>query len=416
MTPTFLDRHYRPWIPCAPPEAAALWRWSNFLHANVETRRSTLLLSMDETNVRLYQEGGAGNLSLRAYRLKRHPRALSRNVPRGATRATMTHVATICNDEVVQRLLPQLLLISKRQLSEAEADRLRALLPANVQLLRVAKAWVNTDVMMLWVRELQRRVSHLQRTHRVILFMDVWRAHLQKHVLRTCGKYGFWPCFIPAKLTWALQPCDTHLFAQYKDKLALECQRRLVGSANGQRTWAVVIESLREVVREVMENKSWAKAFEDNGLTPGQLHVSDRVRMKLGWDAGIPVVGHGLPELHHLSSVMPGNTIIPVEELFHGLLLRERGEPTASTPHQPDADAPPALTNPWHGRTRSTSAQALQPPTVVPGPRPCHHPAAAPLPQSQPPRLPPFLPDAKRMSRQPSRAPPSLPPHSPALE
>ena len=159
-----------------------MWRWSNFLHANVEPCRSTLLLSMDETSVRLCQDGGAGHLSLRAHRLKRHPRALSRNVPRGTTRATMTHVATISSDDAVQRLLPQFLLMNRRQVSEMEAEQLRRLLPANVQLLRLTKAWVNKDVMLLWLRELKRRLSHLLGTHRVFLFMDVWRAHMHKHV------------------------------------------------------------------------------------------------------------------------------------------------------------------------------------------------------------------------------------------
>ena len=65
-------------------------RWSNFLHASVEPCRSRLLLNMDETDVHLCRDGGAGNLSLRVYCRKRHPRALSCNVPRGATRTTMT--------------------------------------------------------------------------------------------------------------------------------------------------------------------------------------------------------------------------------------------------------------------------------------------------------------------------------------
>ena len=387
-----------------------MWRWSNFLHANVEANRRTLLVNMDETNVRLHQDRGAGNLSMRAYRLKRKPRPLSRSVPRGDTRANMTHMATICNDQNVQKLLPQYFLVNARQVSHAECCELQARAPDNVKILRLPKAWVNKEVMLTWLRALSRCLAPLANTHRIILNMDVWRAHTQGHVLQRCGRYGFWPCIVPAKLTWALQPCDTHLFAQYKDRLALECQRRIVATTSGQWTWKTVVGSLCQVVHEVMEGRSWAKAFEDNGLTPHQELVSTRVRAKLGWEDNYALVGDRLPELHHLQTIFPRNAIVPIEELFSALIRRERGEPTAPWPKSPGSPVSATSPTTWYGRTRSTSALAAQAPAAGASssswqlPPPVHPPSAPPL------HLPPFLPRAKRMSRQQSRSALSLPP------
>ena len=230
----------------------------------------------------------------------------------------MTHMATICNDQNVQKLLPQLFLVNAKQVSHAECCELQARAPANVRIVRLPKAWVNKDVMLTWLRELSRCLAPLANTHRIILYMDVWRAHTQQHVLQRCGRYGFWPCIVPAKLTWALQPCDTHLFAQYKDRLALECQRRILATTCGQWTWETVVGSLCQVVHEVMEGRSWAKAFEDNGLTPHQELVSTRVRAKLGWEDNCPLVWGSIARV-----APPDNNLSPERHCPHrGVVFR----------------------------------------------------------------------------------------------
>ena len=42
-------------------------------------------------------------------------------------------------------------------------------------------------------------------------------------------------CFflIPANMTWALQPCDTHVMARYKRQLRLEFQNRQMAAPHG---------------------------------------------------------------------------------------------------------------------------------------------------------------------------------------
>ena len=391
-----------------------MWRWSNFLHANVERSRQTLLVNMDETNVRLCQDRGRGNVSMRAYRLKQRPRGLSRSVARGATRANLTHMATICDDPEIQKLLPQFLLVNAKQVPESEGRQLRALLPARVHLLRLPKAWVSKEVMLTWLRVLRRCLEPTAETHRVVLYWDAWRAHTTASVLRVCGRYGFWPCLVPAKLTWALQPCDTHLFAMYKDRLALECQRRVVATADGKWTWSLVVESWCQVLYGVMETYDWSKAFRDNGLTPSQAHVSARVKNKLGWENDIPDVGRDLPELRHLRALFPTNAVIPIEELFCALVRRERGRPTAPAVRLETSPSPPPDPRPWFGRTRSTSALAN--PSAAPSASASSWlPPPPPLPPPSPPQqLPPFLPNAKRMHRRPSHRALSLPPKHPA--
>ena len=243
--------------------------------------REILLINMDETNVRLYQDKGSGHLTMRAYRLKRQPRALSRNVERGVTRATMTHMACICNNADVQKLLPQFLLVSASRVSYEEVAHLRAITPHNVIVLRLERAWVNVAVMLTFVKELFVRLAPVRETHRVIIFSDCFRAHFAPSVLRAYGRCNMWPCLVPAKLTWALQPCDTHLFASYKDRLSLECQKRLVAQADGRVTWTLLVESWCHVLTHVLQGRCWAKAFSDVGMLADQELLSERVKLKL---------------------------------------------------------------------------------------------------------------------------------------
>ena len=79
---------------------------------------------------------------------------------------------------------------------------------------------------------------------------------MNRKVLRVASSMDLWICVIPGKLTWALQPCDTHLFAQYKSMLAEEVQRRSELTADGEVSWELVLESLWHVVVVLMQTKN----------------------------------------------------------------------------------------------------------------------------------------------------------------
>ncbi len=391
-----------------PGEATAVWQWSNFLHHQIEADHSTVVLNLDETNVKLFQERGGGHVTLKAQALKKRPQSLSCNVARGVTRASMTHIAIICDDPGLQKYLPQVILVSQTQVSAAAHSQLQQGLPDNVLVWRRKNAWVNASIMKEFATLLGQRLRAHRLSRRFILSFDAFKAHLSAPVLRAFSNEGFWPLVIPAKLTWALQPCDTHLFAMYKDKLATEYQLRLTDIDGPQAaSWTILVHSVVTVIKEVMEANNWRKAFADTGLTKDSRLVSQRVLQKLEFDTRPAPPTDGFPTLRQLQAVFPVRSEIPISELFLALAKRARATDVRVLAHpDPIVSLSPPRAAPWFGRTRSTSALArpLLSDTAAPAPlAPCPPP---PLPSplavpASPPQMPmpPFLASAKRLSR-----------------
>ena len=51
--------------------------------------------------------------------------------------------------------------------------------------------------------------------------VGVLPAHLAAKVFRAATRCGIWVLVVPAKLTWLIQPADTHAFYKYKMYLSL---------------------------------------------------------------------------------------------------------------------------------------------------------------------------------------------------
>ena len=70
----------------------------------------------------------------------------------------------------------------------------------------------------------------LTATHQVVLLLDTASAHICPKFLRAASRKGIVVQYIPAKLTWLLQPLDTHVFARFKQFLIQEFREGLVRS------------------------------------------------------------------------------------------------------------------------------------------------------------------------------------------
>ena len=358
-------------------------------------------MNVDETNVQLYMDKGAGHLSLHAHYLKRGPKGLSRQLSRGEVRSAATHVFAICDIPALQASLPQLLIVSERLVTAAEFDAMRSSLPPSFYVLRQTKAWVNTDSMRFYAQLLRKHLAGIDATHRVILYLDVYKAHCAPPVLKAFGDRSILLCFIPASLTWALQPCDTHAFAMYKAHLATALQTEATElTADGRISWGTLARCICQTMERVINTHTWAKAFRDVGLVGRQDEVSERVRIKLSVDADHLVVPSSMPTLLQFQAVFPKRSVLHFELLFRGLLRSQQPAPLAKArPQPPPIEIGPEVP-PWLGRTRSTSSQA-----AVSAPRaaspPTWPPAMAPV--VAPLLPPPFLPSAKRLHRPRSR-------------
>ena len=118
----------------------------------------------------------------------------------------------------------------------------------------------------------------------VILSSDVFRAHTTKEVWRVMARLNFFYFLIPARMTWVVQPCDTHVFAQLKRHLQEGRQTAAVRAEKGGVSVATLINLVGVLVQTVLRGQSWGRAFDDLGLVGNQSAVSCTVLGKLGLD------------------------------------------------------------------------------------------------------------------------------------
>ena len=111
-----------------------------------------MVINIDETNVMLVPEGRAGDLSKRAYRLFVHGRPMGRNASLSAQRSSISHVAALCDRADFQMLLPQVVLVSEKQVCEERLARIQMTAPACVRIWRCTKAWNSNAVMVRYMR------------------------------------------------------------------------------------------------------------------------------------------------------------------------------------------------------------------------------------------------------------------------
>ena len=297
-------------------QAAAFWQWSNFLHSFADANKPAVHINLDETSVKFCQDAGLGLVVERARQMKRKPRSLTRSVGHDTLRGTCTHVAMVCDLAEIQKQLPQFILVKERHLTVADFNTIKLSLPENVYLLRGKSSWMNGQLMHQVLATLAKRLRPVFLTHEVFLTADAYRPHLLKKIWAAAGARGIFYCTVPSHLTWALQPCDTHVFSQYKAMLGHELLTRSLENTTGKITVSTVIMSVCKCIQDLLETKSWAKAFADTGLIGHQFNVSDRVWDKLGFGQPQTGISNDIPSLSQLQCVLPSRYQIPIDEVF----------------------------------------------------------------------------------------------------
>ena len=403
------------WGPSGAPQATAFWGPSGAPQRVDPPPKIRVLINLDETSVRLVPEEGKGHVGNRAYRLLCSGTPLGRNASLAAQRSAITHLTAICDHPEIQNRLPQVVLVGENQVTDGRAYRLRSEAPASVHLWREKKAWVTTELMVKYILLLGRSVQEFQTTHRFIVYVDALRAHVSPKVLRAASRANLWICVIPSKMTWALQPCDTHCFASYKRLLGEEYQRRSGLTAAGDMTWELLLQSLWHVVTTLVQGKDWSGAFDSVGIRGEQRALSARTRIKLQYPLAAPQVQASLPPLSDFEYIWPKRLKIPIHEVFLPVERFLRGLPPEAlveevAPKRPDSACERksgGQVKAWIGRTRSTSslASSLSAPAAQAEPS-----SAAPALDTQPAPLPPTTAPAFQSSRTESAGSSSLPP------
>ena len=320
-------------------ESTASWKWFNSLLAQLPPNKQPLLLNMDETACRLFYDPAKGVLASELVALAARRRKVTSSVTTAQTRSVLSLVALLCNDSSIQPRLPQYILGNEHVLQTSVLGELRrdVSLTPNVHILRrKMHAWVNdaelAAIARHWGRVLQLHCPDRQP----ILLLDACSAHLGPSFLASCVRWKIWVVFVPARLTWLLQPADTHCFALLKASLRQKFHDTALLAAYGKVTVKNILEHLDRAIRSVFQGRSWSEAFEGNGCSCGQRRVRQRILEALEWPA-IPQVDNCLPALQDFQTISQKSLdsfgqavrLSPCELVARGAAVTAPGPPTS---------------------------------------------------------------------------------------
>ena len=265
--------------------------------------------------------------------LKRMPRV---RVTLARRRTYMSFVALVCDVPEVQRVLPQVLIGNFHTLPAASMAALRAQLGPTITLIRQRSAWNNNRLCAVIVRMIAAALAPFAAAYQPILFMDAARCHLKWNVFAACSRAGIWPIVVPARMTWLLQPLDTHVFASFKRCVQADVLRARCAAAVDDSVLEQLMAALREAVASILVGRTWGKAFASNGFGAGQTGVSQRVLDALCLEAA-PEIPDTRPSLAQLQACFPRRARVVVAKVLAAV-----EHPFAAPAAAPPAKAPGA--------------------------------------------------------------------------
>lgn len=270
--------------------------------------------------------------------LKRMPRL---RVTLARRRTYMSFVALVCDVPEVQCVLPQFLIGNFRTLPLASMRALRAQLSPNITLIRQRSAWNDNRLCAAIVRAVAASLGTFAAAYQPILFMDAARCHLKWNVFAACAGLGIWPIVVPSRMTWLLQPLDTHVFASFKRCVQAAILRARCAAAVDDSVLGQLFAALCEAVDSVLLGRTWAHAFASNGFGSGQAGLSTRVLEALSLEAA-PEVPDTRPSLAQLQACFPRRARVVVEKVL-AAVEHPFAPPILATPAKAAGAAAPLL-------------------------------------------------------------------------
>ena len=324
---------------CFLPKAFASWQWFNHLVGQVPAGKKPLIINLDETAVCLFQGTERGTVIVGKKRKREEP---VQRVNRAARRTYVTHVALICDQPAYQQYLPQIIIGNEHTFLARDMEELRRRCSGHIVLVRQKSAWNNAALMVKIVEQLWASLTPFAAKVQPILLMDTVRLHWTPAVLNRCAKRGVWAVPVPAKLTWLVQPCDTHMFLKYKFNLRRAAQRKreesmIAGSLNVKQ----LLDCVYGVVAAVMEDPSgWRQAFLEDGYGARQIQVSDFRKQHLELEAP-PRISAERPTVEQVQACFPQRQQCPSMTVLFRCLSMQSSLP--APPRVPTLPAPSSM-------------------------------------------------------------------------
>ena len=296
-------------------------------------------------------------------------------------------IASACNIPDLQRHLPQMRLPRPAGGKVAGARAQRAYKEAGQPQSTVhgSSGWNTSEIMCVWLMQLVRRLRKVAPQRRVLLVMDECSCHTSDCVLKKCIALRVAVIIIPSRMTWLLQPLDTHAFVRLK----ADIRKRYFDAAAASNLSAIApcrrVKLQGDSIHRVLVEGDWSSVFARSGIA----RSADNLRASLRVHVAGADLAARCPSVAELADIM--NVGEPRANRLHYVLLESVKASRLAT--HVVAAAPPAA-------VLASARRAVEPSQFIAVPR---------LRLASRARLPPAMPsrgfaDAIFMAR-PSRSP-----------
>ena len=196
-------------------QVTAGYTWCSLLESLCPPTKSVTRINLDESAVKIWMAPGKGLIARSSLNVVRGARCISPATLK-QQRVCLTHFVFVCDKTSIQVYLLHVTIGNEAVLQLYIQREIEPQLFSNVYSVRRKSARVDAGYMAVIIALLGKILKPFLGTVQPILLMDALPARVAQTVFRAAARCGFWVVVVPAKLTWLIQPADTHAFYTYK--------------------------------------------------------------------------------------------------------------------------------------------------------------------------------------------------------
>jgi len=188
-------------------------------------------------------------------------------------------MASVCSEDGVQELLPQIRLVRSRdgRLPSIRVSTCYAEAGAPQLAIHGTSGFCTVRSLRFYLRLLVRTVRAARPNSVLVLVMDACPVHLVEEVLAQARRAGVYIIFVPAKMTWMLQPLDLRVFAVLKSRIREATFTAKATNRSSRLPPLGLVRVHSAAIRQVLVEQEWSDCMIRSGLT-GEV---DRLRPAL---------------------------------------------------------------------------------------------------------------------------------------
>jgi hypothetical protein len=281
----------------------AYFRWVNFARRQAPVGRKPLFIDLDETALCYSFTGGEGTVICEKALPPGEQHAVE-NATEADIRGHITLITLLTHETGIQVQLPQILLGNEHRFTLALLKSVKPAVLVNVLLWRQKSVWNSHSTMRRILTTLHAAIGTLIATRYVLLILDVASVRIHKTIHALAKKFKIRLVFLPAKLTYLLQPCDTHLFRRLKHRLQESFRQLRSLSESGIVTVEQWLGLIFKAIREVIQGVAWQHAFCSVGILDEQKQLAPWVLRQIGLPS-LPARGSEPPSSEEAVAIFP---------------------------------------------------------------------------------------------------------------